>query len=929
MIKFFISLLLLFGYLFGQLSEPFYHISPSNVISGNDTEILVVLEENDKIRSGSLFFRQIDEISYQEVNMDFENGSWIGLIPGARVFGSFIEYVVIFQKMDGGQIGVPLAIDPFASPLNFSVSMSAPNLKVQNKDKTSANDYIDADILILSPEPGSLNKPDEIVISLSLFNAPIVDQNEYILYLDGVDVTKKSLIDGEVLTFIPEDELSVGLHKIKVLFKSTYGLDINPVKWNFNISKGTLNMADSFKYKGFLNGKNSRNTASRNVVSELLYNGKIEGELSWVKADFSLKKSSRESIYMQPLDRSTLSLRFTDYATLETGDTYPSLSPYILDGKRVRGQYLKLNLPYIKLQYVKGLLNRAVQYQDKINGALEIIEDNTSIASNGGKIYSFTRKGYTFPRDILAARLAINAFKSFTTGIHFMKVKDDFSKISLKVPASTFFDIDSSLDNISEGVYSYSDFLLNVINPLDTVVIINNDWDDGKPIENLAIGFDLEKAFDNRQLTFQMAWNMTWTNNNISEGFISLDDADVLLDTLDDNAIMDIPIDDFPDPATYKDIITIHPLYMVPLVPLDPITFEKNPIRAILNMPSSAYNIRLKGSYSLNNVLIEYRHIGPEYYSYGNPYLTNNIREFIINDRLSLLGRRLMLLVGYKYKDNSLSENVANPLKTRTMTLNTTLVPGPGAVSLIFNLRSINQTNGIDSLEMNSYGDILGDNRENSQAINSLVSINIPSSGPNSSSTIALNVNSISYRDNLEIDRQKNYLFQKSNMKNYSANISSRFNNSLKTSVSLNKTIIYTPFLIYDGSNKKGLTETSWLSLSSKAQYEFPITLPSTGWLDEINSIFENQLLIKAGLDYMTNGKNKDEEIEIFGIKIGLELDIIKNLVLSTNASMRLNKSIGNTMDGVDNDNNGEIDDKGEKIIINNSGVFISLGYRF
>ena len=84
-----------------------------------------------------------------------------------------------------------------------------------------------------------------------------------------------------------------------------------------------------------------------------------------------------------------------------------------------------------------------------------------------------------------------------------------------------------------------------------------------------------------------------------------------------------------------------------------------------------------------------------------------------------------------------------------------------------------------------------------------------------------------------------------------------------------------------------------------------------------------------SGLDYMTNGKNKDEEIEIFGIKIGLELDIIKNLVLSTNASMRLNKSIGNTMDGVDNDNNGEIDDKGEKIIINNSGVFISLGYRF
>jgi len=911
------------------MSEPFYHISPSNVISGNDIEILVILEDNDKIISGTLFFRQADEISYQEVDMEFKNGSWVGFIPGERVRGPLIEYLVIFQNLNGGQVGVPLAIDPFTSPLNFSVSMRASNLKNQKIVKTSSSDYIDADILILAPEPGSLNRPDEVVISLSLFNAPIVDQDKYILYLDGADVTKNSLIDGEVLSFIPESDLEIGLHNIRVLFKSTYGLDITPVEWAFNVSKGTANMAESFQYNGYFNGKNSRNTASRNVVSEIVYNGKFEGELSWVKASFSLKKSSRESIYMQPLDRSTLSLKFTDYATLETGDSYPSLSPYILDGKRVRGQYLNLNLPYIKIQYVNGKLNRGVQYQSKLNGALKIIENNTNIASNGGKIYSFTRNGYTFPRDILAARLAINAFKSFTTGIHFMKVKDNFSKVSLKVPGSSLFDVDSSLDNIDSGIYSYSEFLSDIIGPLDTIVIKDNDWNDGKPIENLALGFDLEKAFDNRQLVFQMAWNMTWTNNNISEGVISLDDADVLLDTLDDNAIMDIPIDDFPDPATYKDIITIHPLYMVPLVPLDPITFEKNPVRAILNMPSSAYNIRLKGSYSLNNLLLEYRQIGPEYKSYGNPYLTNNIREFIINDRLSLLGRRLMLLVGYNYKDNSLSETVLNPLKTRTMTLNTTLVPGPGAVSLIFNLRSINQTNGIDSLEMNSYGDILADKREDSQAINSLVSINIPSSGPNSSSTIALNVNSISYIDNLEVDRQKDYLFQKSNMKNYSANISSRFNNSLKTSLSVNRTSIYTPFLTNDGNNNKGVTETSWFSLSSKAQYQFDITLPSISWLDEINEIFGNQLLLKTGLDYMTNGKKKDEEIQIFGIKIGAELDIVKNLVLSANASMRFNKSSRNTKDGLDNDDNGRIDDKGEKIIINNSGIFISLGYRF
>lgn len=139
--------------------------------------------------------------------------------------------------------------------------------------------------------------------------------------------------------------------------------------------------------------------------------------------------------------------------------------------------------------------------------------------------------------------------------------------------------------------------------------------------------------------------------------------------------------------------------------------------------------------------------------------------------------------------------------------------------------------------------------------------------------------------------------------------------------------MLYTPFLINDG--KKGVTETSWLSLSSKAQYQYNISLPSIPWIEKINEIFENQLLIKTGLDYMTNGKKKDEEIQIYGIKIGAELDIIKNLVLMVNTSMRFNKSIGNTKDGIDNDDNGKIDDNGEKIIINNSGIFISLGYRF
>ena len=48
-----------------------------------------------------------------------------------------------------------------------------------------------------------------------------------------------------------------------------------------------------------------------------------------------------------------------------------------------------------------------------------------------------------------------------------------------------------------------------------------------------------------------------------------------------------------------------------------------------------------------------------------------------------------MIVVGYVYKDNNLTEVTANPLATKTLSLNTTLVPGSGAPSFTFNIKTI------------------------------------------------------------------------------------------------------------------------------------------------------------------------------------------------------------------------------------------------
>ena len=362
---------------------------------------------------------------------------------------------------------------------------------------------------------------------------------------------------------------------------------------------------------------------------------------------------------------------------------------------------------------------------------------------------------------------------------------------------------------------------------------------------------------------------------------------------------------------SWKDIFTVNPLYMSPILPIDPIAAEENRVRAIMNMPASAYYLRVKGSYSFNNILIEYRQLGSEYKSFGNPYLTNNIREFTMNDRLSALGRRLMIVAGYKYRDNKLSELVANPIATRTVSFNTTLVPGPGAPSLIMNLQSIGRTNGIDSIDTDQYGNYLGDSRENSQALNVMGSVNIPGNFETFTTTTSINVNSITYKDNLSSERNKDYFFQKSETQTLSVTVSTRFQFPLKTSSTFNQTKVFVPYL--DENNLPYKQENSWTSVSTSAQY----------------ALFKNRLRFRGGIDFMTNGETDDASIKLYGGKFGSDWDILNKLTLTFNSSIRINDSKAYTSDESDNDGDGKVDESSENWSVNSSGFNVTLGYRF
>ena len=917
-----------------QSNHLYYHNIPSPVQAGYNVEISQLLFTDEHIISGMLFFRDKGEMSYQEVEMVFESGKWVGVIPAHRVTIKGIEYVTILKTSTGGKIALPLKDDPFEAPLLIRVG---PDLAIKKKNQTSdkVGDYAIADVLILSPEDGSINRPDEIVISASLFNAPNVDQKDFQIFIDDKDYTDQTIISGDVLSLVPEEEIQFGFHNISLRLKTTYGIDIEPIQWSFSVSKGMENFAESFIYKGSLISKRSSTTASSISIDESQYSGKIDAELSWIKARYSFRRSSRESKLSQPIDRTSLILQVTDYLKVENGDVYPSISPFLLDGKKVNGRHIDVDINYgfgfdginlfgrdlfafdlkgaVEIQTVSGKLARDVQYQNGIDRAYELLTNDVRYDEFGNRVYLFNRKGYTFPRDITATRLAFSLNNRYKASIHFLKAKDDYEKIKIRAPGNSLFRVDTTIfgDSLIKQ-YTLAQFIDSLTNG-DTVKIKKKNWDDGLPQENLAMGFDLEGAMDNRKLLFQMGWNMSLTNHNIWAGPAKKDSLDILMDTLVDGKLMgsyDVSaIGDFID--SYEDIFTVNPLYMTPILPIDPIAAEENQFRAFLNMPASAYYLRVKGSYSFNNILIEYRQLGPGYKSFGNPYLTNNIREFSINDRLSTLGRRLMFVLGYKYRDNKLSELVVHPIVTRTVSMNTTLVPGPGAPSIILNIQSIGRTNGIDSIDTDQYGNYLGDNRENSQALNVMASVNIPGNFNTFTTTTSINMTSISYKDNLASERNKEYFFQKAETQSISATFSTRFEFGLKTTSTFNQTKITIPFL--DDNNFAQQETNTWTSISTSTQY----------------GLYDNRLRFRSGIDFTTNGKKDNSSIKLYGGKIGSDWDIIDKLTLSFVSSIRMNNSKGYSSDQKDNDGDGRIDEKRENWSTNSSGFNLSLGYRF
>ena len=891
-----------------------HHIPPENSSAGESVTLIAALFSDVRVIEAKLFIRETNSLNFTEEELNFSGSTWKFTIQSDRITQTGLEYAIIFRLDDGSTLAFPRG-DPLKNPYNLVIG---PPLKSDRSFGRRESFFIDGvgfekkDFLVLSPEPGSIIIPGDEVIAVSFFNIPDIDTTSIKIKLDGVDFTSLASIGGGIISLIP-GELNPGPHSIIVESKTKYNEQIRPLTWIFNTAAGEMSILDAINYNGKFDGRLSSQASEAQAINYSEVNGKFNVDINWAGFKGSARLSTRDNPYVQSLNRFSGNLFFGKYLNIYTGDYYPSISPFLIDGRRVRGMGIDIDLKWVKLQSVSGELNRPVQRKFGIDGGLVLMKNQTAVDSaTGNPVFYLERSGYTFTRNITAMRLSSELFSRFKLGIHYLKAKDDVGSVNMDMEKmddyGTFF-VDSTAYNsflieIPTENYTYDEFSQVVQENGGLVNLSDSKWSYRNPEDNLVVGFDLGAIMDKRRLDFNFSWNMSLFNRDIWDGPMSFEEMDIALDDSVDgvigrqydefgNVIQNglVETKDMPDPLALKDLFTMN-INMTPLVPIDVISYEDHPFATVVNMPSSAFNFKLAGNYALSKFIVEYRQVGPEFVSLGNPFLASNIREFILLNRIThLFDSKLLITTGFKHRDNKILKTVANPLNTNTITFNLSFLPGAGAPSYVLNFQSIGKDN--EKEELDKVGDSDVDNRQDTRTTNVLLSINYPITFRSIKHNFVLNYNRMINTDKLAGQRMTGYFFPGSDSKSITLSLASRFQSPLRTMLNVSLMDLFIPSLDYEGNVIKNTI--TWKTLGVNGKY----------------ALQDNKINLTGGLSYIKN-ESLTTVSSVIDLRGGADYKLRQDFSLSFSGQLQI-----------------VVNETAKETKLNRSGILISFRYNF
>ena len=783
------QLLIIFNNL--AIGMDIFHIPPPSPSAGDPITFEVTITNETEIVEAFFLYRAYGQQSYNEIEMVFSGSTWGTTIldvkkeRGIEYFFSFINKdrsVIRSPEVNSGETPYVLSITPLP---NDNMEL------IHSRDNT---------FLIISPEENKVIYPNDLLIMVSLYNIPKIDTSTIRIYLDEEDITLQSVITSDIITYAPQ-YIHPGIKQLK-LIASTYNGEIisNKKIISINRYKKPSPYQKNFSYSANGRSEISLNQVDNENLNIFQTNMTVDGHWSNFKFKSKLKITSEESKFKQPKNRYFATIKSGELFKINLGDFTPLISQYTINGKRIRGFGAELRWKWLEFQYAHGELARAMQgtYDTDYSYAVSDIY----ISENGKTIYELDRKGYTFKNDISSYRLAFNVDNRIIVGSTLMKAKNNINSVdriledaNFTVPIESSFPSSSQLDS---GIYSFTEFHNYIMNNEGqySYELSEKDWGGNKPQQNLVVGTDFKFIGNKNKFFIEGYWAISFLNRNIWDGPMSLAEMDTLMgDELDGKIFGLVDTSSVPNPTDLANYITINS-NLVPILPIDYNLFKDNKIKAIMNMPSTAYALKFQ-SLDFNNFLeIQYSQVGPEFFSLANPYFPNNIREFSIVDKIWLLNKRLHSTFNYKYKTDEILETNTNPYNETTYGINLNYIPGIELPSTIYGHQITTRKNSITGIDTLSTVDQHGadslyyfDQRINFITKNNLLTFNIPIKSEYVSYFFGGTFNSIISEDHLAHSRVSGFTSQESDMQYIALILGANYTKGLKLSLNISNLI--------------------------------------------------------------------------------------------------------------------------------------------
>ena len=582
-----IIICLLNGIMFAQASDRVSSVKFDNAIEARPLEIKAELINYLDIAGMNFVFKPFGKQDYMTREMTIQGSSAFVTIPAEYVIPPSLDYYIKITLKNGNVETYPAGAPQNTAPLQISIA------PVSEKDKQ---------IILLSPEPGEILVPDELFVSLSFIKAPENVKIEATkIYIDNLDVSDKVILSGDLLVFSAANFPNLiphGAHTIKVEIYDKDGSIYNTINSSFQLVSVETALAMGKKLKTNANLRaESRNVSFNNKdtwYNNVLVNG--NADLGDWKLNGSAYFTSEEKNYLQPMNRYSASVE-SSWMNLKVGDSYPSFSNLIMEGKRLRGISGALNLGFFNVQAAYGDITREVE-----GSIVEMYNSNSSqlLQSDVIKIDSLKYgKPYakvnlaTYSRNVFAIRPSFGSGENFQLGFSYLHSIDDKNSVKLGT----------------------------------------------RPQENVVAGADLFIGIDQRNIVLTSQAAISFVNKDISTG--NLTDAQV--DSLfGPNKFINV------DPGTIKDIkgmaskiITINQ-FLSPLNPQD--------------LSSLAAETAIQFNYFNNNLKAGYVYRGNDFQSFGQTYIRTDVKGINITDRLRMLDNKVFLSVGYENLTDNLQK---------------------------------------------------------------------------------------------------------------------------------------------------------------------------------------------------------------------------------------------------------------------------------